>query len=187
MGKKNLKLQRAIAYHEAAHMVLAWYYDMPVQGISMGRVKGTGPVRHAHPLNNIDVDYDKQDDSPEERMRVEQLVCVLLAGEIVQRQVSRKSMRRYRGRGDRKRVKRLLRKLAGSKKEAKAYRRLLNLRTKELVRKPVIRNAIRILGDTLLQRKAISQKETVDAIIRGMVFYGTPQTILHRIEDVVAQ
>ena len=86
VGTKYFVNPQSNAYHEAGHAVVAWYHDINLEVITLGDPEDeTGRARHVNPLQGVDTAWGT---TVADRIRMEQLVGVCLAGPLAQRKFS---------------------------------------------------------------------------------------------------
>ena len=157
-----MKDKRSTAYHEAGHAVVQAHFGLTIKkvtivqhGESLGHMKG-------RMATNSSIEYDNN--SGRAQLGVERDVMVFLAGRAAQREFMPRSVRSYHGRSDYKWAAELLGRLA-SGEELPVYFKLLEIRVKGFVKKPLVRAQIEGVAKELLIRKTLTDKQ-VKAVIQ---------------------
>ncbi len=163
---KRTKALEATAHHEAGHAVAAFSQDVKINAISIlpdGQSKGH--IIHANPLRGIALDIDN---STRARLRIEKAVRVALAGPIAEREWGRRNGRcphwKVGAEQDHGRAMDLISRIAGSREEANAYLRLLEIQTKQIVNSHWQR--IGCIARLLLERGELRRKDIRQALFR---------------------
>lgn len=160
---KNKTRLEPIAYHEAGHAIAAWILEHRVDRVTIEpTVDYLGQAVHPHPLRGMEYfDY-----SPKTQRRAENTVKICLAGVAAQRKYNPRSVRRSSGSRDYEEACGVLFRLCDSdEEEMRAYFRLLQIQTRNLVENPVNWKAIDILARELLKRRTMSRKSLREFII----------------------
>ena len=164
----RLSTQEFVAYHEAGHAVAAWQLGIALRrnGVTIvpdGVEGNLGSVSHVQFVNR----NFQWRDSDRDRIRVEKLAQLSLAGEIAQRRFSPRSVRRYHAKSDRMNAIDLLSPLTVDIKELEAWLKLLHIRTENMLSNPDAWNAVKRLAAALVQKRTIRGKEAVETIREG--------------------
>lgn len=156
-GTKYFVNARSNAYHEAGHAVVAWYNDINLGVITLGAPEDeTGRARHVNPLQGVDTAWGT---TVADRIRMEQLVGVCLAGPLAQRKFSLVGFRRAHAEDDWQQAGDLLSYFVVSHEELEAYFRLLEIQTRNLLDLDFIWKSITNLATVLLERRTLSGAE----------------------------
>lgn len=156
-GSKYFVDAQSSAYHEAGHAVVAWYHNIDLEVITLGAPEDEmGRTRHANPLQGVDTAWGT---SVADRIRMEQLVGVCLAGPLAQRKFSLVGFRRTHAEDDWQQAVDLLSYFVVTHEELEAYFRLLEIQTRNLLGLDFIWNSITNLATVLLQCQTLSGAE----------------------------
>ena len=161
---------RATAAHEAGHAVAAWSLGIPVWGVSIKpRVESAGRTLCSSLLGRIQLDCDN---TTQTRWKAEREVKKLLAGCLAQRKSNPRSYRHYHCKGDRDAAIKILSHITGSDAELRAYYRLLQIQTDQLLAKPGIWPCVKGVATALLEKGELSGKEVksiIDDVYRSQL------------------
>jgi hypothetical protein len=162
-GTKYFVNAQSSAYHEAGHAVVAWYHNIDLEVVTLGTPEDEmGRTRHVNPLQGVDTAWGT---SVADRMRMEQLVGVCLAGPLAQRKFSLVGFRRAHAEDDWQQAVDLLSYFVVSHEELEAYFRLLEIQTRNLLDLDFIWKSITNLATVLLECRTLSGAE-VNRIIQ---------------------
>jgi fido (protein-threonine AMPylation protein) len=155
--KQSQRREKATAYHEAGHSVMALLQGIRVSSATIIPAKDFhGQVRTAAvPLEgkNLEIDHIP----PRIRDRLEKYARYLLAGDIAQRRFDRYSVRTWQAHDDRHNAVAHLEPLAGSGREIQAWLDLLSIQTEQLIEFWWFR--VEAMAKALLDRKHLSSTE----------------------------
>jgi hypothetical protein len=158
----------ATAYHEAGNAVAAWRLGVPLErrGLNIIRTHGrNGPHLIARLLAGTSSWM-----GPIERIKVEKLAQICLAGRVAQHRYDPRSVRRSRTNGpggDEQATLDTLLHLAGSDREIEAWYKLLNIRVEQMISDPLVWRAVERLAEALIQREKLSGREATEIIRAG--------------------
>ena len=156
MSKRTSRSLRATAFHEAGHAVAAVKERVRLRSLSIEPDEDSaGRISHANPLQNARLDIDT---SYINRMRMERLVRVSLAGPAAQQRFARSSWRRFHGSDDYKQALRLLYRFADGK-ALSAYFNLLQAWTESFLYRPGVWAQVSAVASALLKKKTLSARE----------------------------
>jgi hypothetical protein len=162
LKQNNLAIQ-ATAYHEAGHAVAAYRLGVSLRQVSIEPDESSaGHVKHQRLLDKT-VAYDRSDRN---RMRVERLVIVCLAGLEAQRKFNARTVRHFHAHSDYQSAVGAVERFTTSNEETQAYINYLLARTRSLLAEPGGWEEIIGLATALLERQRLTGKEAV-RIIRG--------------------
>lgn len=147
----------ATAYHEAGHAVAARILGARVDKVSIVPDENySGHVLHENLLRGLNLECDN---SNRVRLRIERKVKISLAGPEAQRHFSSRSWQHYHGQRDHENVIDFLSCVTRSDEELRAYCRLLEIQTRQLVTQPFIWSQIGSLAEKLLKAKVLTGKQ----------------------------
>ena len=157
---------RAIAYHEAGHAMAAWYHEIPfgkgkhaLSIVPEGATQGHFLSKYILHGRSIDVSTTGAD-----RLKMERVVVVLLAGMVAQRKHRPSSVRSWQGSSDFHSAVNLVNYFAVSDKETEAYLKLLRIRAELTLERPGSWECVDALSSALLDRRTLSSIEAVEII-----------------------
>jgi hypothetical protein len=157
---------KAIAYHEAGHAMAAWYLEIPfgkgkhaLSIVPEGTTQGHFLSKYILRGRSIHVSTTGAD-----RLKMERVVVVLLAGMVAQRRYRPSSVRSWHGSGDFSSAVNLMSYFAGNDRETAAYLKLLMIRAELTLERPGSWECVDALAAALLDRKILSAKEAVETI-----------------------
>ncbi len=161
MAKTQLE---STAYHEAGHAVARHCLGLKIKKVTivphddcLGSVSGPSATgRH-----QLDVDNSNQ-----ARLKMERGVMVSLAGCIAQRKFNRKTYRHDHCRQDLHHAMDILSYFTGSSDELKAYHHFLNIRTENLLNKPMVWTMIQAVAKELLLSRTLTGEQVKDTIFK---------------------
>ncbi len=157
---------RATAFHEAGHAVACIYERVALSTVSIAHAKDTaGRVIYRHLLSRSHIDCDR---STRNRLRMEHMVRMLLAGPAAQRRSSPPSIRHYHGEDDFKKAIDLVTHFTESEEECSAYIRLLEVQTQCFLNRPGVWDQITALATALLVETTITSQRTRSIVDVGM-------------------
>ena len=157
VGAKYFVNAQSSAYHEAGHAVVAWYHNINLEVISLGAPDDEmGRTRHVTPLQGVDTAWGT---TVADRIRMERLVGVCLAGPLAQRKFSLVGFRRAHAEDDWQQAVDLLSYFVVSHEELEAYFRLLEIQTRNLLDLDFVWKSIANLATVLLERQTLSGAE----------------------------
>ncbi|MFQ5759553.1 MAG: hypothetical protein ACE5HM_01120 [Acidiferrobacterales bacterium] len=156
-GTKYFVNAQSSAYHEAGHAVVAWYHNINLEVITLGAAEDEiGRTRHVDPLQGVDTAWGP---TVADRIRMEQLVSVCLAGPLAQRKFSLVGFRRAHAEDDWQQAVDLLSYFVVTHEELEAYFRLLEVQTRNLLDLDFIWKSITNLATVLLEYQTLSGAE----------------------------
>lgn len=156
-GTRYYMNAQSSAYHEAGHAVIAWYHDINLETITLDApYDEMGRARHVNPLQGVDTAWGT---TVADRMRMEQLVSVCLAGPLAQRKFSLVGFRRTHAEDDWQQAVDLLSYFVVCHEELEAYFRLLEVQTRNLLELDFIWQSISNLATVLLEHQTLSGAE----------------------------
>ncbi len=156
-GAKYFMNPQSNAHHEAGHAVVAWYHNINLEVITLGAPEdATGRARHVNPLQGVDTAWGT---NAADRIRMEQLVGVCLAGPLAQRKFSLVGFRRAHAEDDWQQAVDLLSYFVVSHEELETYFRLLQIQTGNLLDLDFIWKSITNLTTVLLEYQTLSGAE----------------------------
>jgi len=152
--------KRSTAYHEAGHAVAKVHFGLKIKKATIVEGEGYLGCVDGRRATNRSIEYD---DSGRVQLRAERDIIVSLAGVAAQREFMPQSVRRHQWRSDFEHAMDLLWRIA-SKKELPTYFKLLDIRSREFVKRRLIRAQIEGVAKELLIRKTMTG-EQVKAVI----------------------
>lgn len=157
VGTKYFVNAQSSAYHEAGHAVVAWYHNINLELITLGAAEDeTGRTQHVDPLQGIDTAWGP---TVADRIRMEQLIGVCLAGPLAQRKFSLVGFRRAHAEDDWQQAVDLLSYFVVTHEELEAYFRLLEIQTRNLLNLDFVWKSIANLAAVLLECRTLSGAE----------------------------
>ena len=145
---------RAIAYHEAGHVVASHLERLPLRPVTtLPDGEAAGSCAHASILGGRHIEWDTSSDVS--RLQMERLVIVARAGEAAQRRFDRRGPRRHQAAADRRQAIDLVSFFTGGPAELDAYLKLLALRTYGLLNTPFVWNQVAAVAEALLAERTI--------------------------------
>lgn len=154
---KYFQTLQSAAYHEAGHAVVAWYHNVKIKRVTISPDKDfLGRAQHRNPIEGINTAWDL---STRARLRMEYLVHVCLAGPLAQRRFSLMGFRRSHADDDCRQAGDLLNDFVVSHEEFKAYFRLLEIQTQNLLDLDYLWQRVKALAAVLLERETLSGTE----------------------------
>lgn len=155
-----------IAHHEAGHLIAACSLRIPFNGRRAITIVPSDTYDGAFIYKNILLGADLEwDTSDRNRLKMERVVQVSLAGIEAQRHYEPSSIRYGDGFGDwdggddYHRAINLLNYFTSGTRETEAYLELMRIRSQNLIQKPHNWKCIGALADALLIKKTLSAKE----------------------------
>jgi hypothetical protein len=146
---------KATAYHEAGHAMAAWQLEIPLgKGkhvlsiVTDGSAQGHCQYKNMLSCHNIDVSPTGGD-----RLKMERMAIVKLAGLVAQRRHRPSSLRSWQGSSDFHSAVGLVSCFTGSDRETEAYLNLLQIRAEQIIDRPHVWECVEALASTLLERK----------------------------------
>jgi len=155
------KLDKAYAYHEAGHAVVAWDQGLRIhRGTIHADGNSPGHVLHSWGVPAI---LFESGSGQSLRTAVERNVRAALAGEVAQRRAAPKSIRSFDGAGDRENIADLLVALHGYNNERiNVHQRLLVLETEGIVDRWW--HCVEAVAQLLLDRRTVPGRDIRAAI-----------------------
>ena len=157
---------KATAYHEAGHAMAAWCLEIPfgkgkhaLSIVPEGTTQGHFIPKYILRRRSPDVKTTGAD-----RLKIERIVVVLLAGMVAQRRHRPASVRSWHGSSDFQSAVNLLSPFTGNNREIEAYLRLLRIRAELTLERPGSWECVDALAAALLSRKFLSATEAVEII-----------------------
>lgn len=153
-----MKLQ-ATAHHEAGHAVVAFLLGFRVTSATIVPGSDYAGMVVYRPRGKVDL----KSATAVMRIKAEDWIISILAGDIAQRRYDPRSSRHWHGTADRSHATDIALSLCGSGESATAYLAWLSIRTKDMVhgRWPIVEK----IATLLLERKTISGDELRAAIL----------------------
>ena len=155
----------AVAYHEAGHAIMAWLLNVRIRKATIvpdARAGSLGHVRHEKLLLGKFPEFDNSD---RQRIRIEKLIVVCLAGPIAQVLFRPRSFRKYHASSDWKQAVDLSSLCNGSDPAITKHLAYLEIRTRDSLQTPSNRVFIECVAKELVNKHTLSGKE-VSAICR---------------------
>ena len=162
-----MKDKRSTAYHEAGHAVVQAYFRLKIDRVSI--ISNADSLGHMKGRIGTDSSIEYED-SGRVQLAVERDAIVFLAGMAAQKEFMPRSVRNHHGRSDYRNAISLLVKLASSE-ELKLYLKLLEIRARRLVRRPILRVQIEAVAKELLRRKEMNGEQVKKVIRDAMRLY----------------
>lgn len=154
---------RATAFHEAGHAVACIHERVALSTVSITPKEGSdGRIIHRHLLSRCPIDSDT---STRNRLRMERMVRMALAGPAAQRRFSPRSIRHYHSADDYKKAVDLVQYFVGSDEELEAYIKLLEVQAESFLNKPGVWDQITALATALLKEGTLPSQR-VRSIVR---------------------
>ncbi len=152
MSKRTEMGPRAVAFHEAGHAVAAVHERVRLRSVSIEPNKySAGRVSHHNPLHNQDVECDS---AHLNRMRMERLVRMTLAGPAAQRRFNRRSWREWHGQNDFECALTLLSYFADGE-VLSAYFKFLEVQVESFFDRPAVWDQVSAVAMALLEKKTM--------------------------------
>jgi hypothetical protein len=155
-----------VAYHEAGHAVIAFFESIPIKRVSI--VPGDehrGHVKHADILRSCHPDADR---SNRNRLRMERLVRMLLAGIVAQREYRPRSVRHWHSHSDYKNALECIDYFTTSMRETEAYANLLHIQVEQTLAREEVWFIVRRLAARFLEKRELFGREVVQVIHQAM-------------------
>lgn len=165
----RLDSEKATAYHEAGHAVMAFHLGVASTRKGISIVRDDTSAGRFHHQKLLRGNSPELDDSPAARIRMEKTILISLAGPVAQKFFNPRSVRHYHGENDHQQAVDIAVHLNGGGEEATAYLKWLGLRTKRIVklRWPLVE----ALAKEALARKTMTGKE-VNEFLSNLSFDG---------------
>jgi hypothetical protein len=165
----RLDSEKATAYHEAGHAVMAFHLGVASTRKEISIVRDDNSAGRFHHRKLLRGRSPEQDDSSAGRIRMEKEILISLAGPVAQHFFNPRSVRHYHGKSDHQTAVEIAVHLNGGGEEATAYLKWLGLRTKRIVkmRWPLVK----ALAKEALARKTMTGKE-VNEFLSNLSFDG---------------
>lgn len=151
----------ATAHHEAGHAVVALHYGRKVRAVSIEPGQDYLGLCRSNLTFGPSIEYSLPN---RVRLRIEQEIRILFAGEMAQRHFSYRSWRPIHSSSDRKNALNLLTRLTSNEEEFPIYMRLLELQTKHMVQSNFYWKQITLLAQTLLEKPTMREQEIMDLL-----------------------
>ncbi len=166
MKRQLVNQKRATAYHESGHAVMCWLNGVRLKSVTIDPDEDyVGFCRHEKIIRGR---FPETDNSDRMRLKLERHVMISAAGPIAQKLYNPRSFRNYHASADYETVMTWALNANGSQKQAEAWLRWLEIRTKETLQ---VRWAIvKGLAEELLRANTLSGdkvQELFFALARG--------------------
>jgi ATP-dependent Zn protease len=159
--RRSSNQAKATAYHEAGHAVIAHYLHIRVMEASIEPNEfSSGHVKHQRLLNKT-IEFDRSDRN---RLKMERLVIICLAGLEAQRRASPRSVRYYHAQMDYENAVSAVEYFTESPEEEDAYIKYLVARTKNLIFMPDRWDEIVAVAAALLKEEKLTGEQIVQTI-----------------------
>lgn len=163
-------MRKATAYHEAGHIVAAWWFRVPIlkAGAHIRHTveDGTEIKGHAHVrprLGEVLAMYQRRA-SGRARIRAEKWGVVMMAGKAAQRRCDPRSVRKFQSQWDEFSAWDIFACFTWSKKETDLRLQIAEEKAKNFVREPRAWKLIRAVAKALLEREVLSRDEILKVI-----------------------
>jgi hypothetical protein len=166
-----MKLAKAIeestAYHEAGHLVAAYFLGIPLAKIAVTIVPdesagNLGSFMHRLLFRAGELEFG---DSDRTKLKAERLAQVCLAGTVVQQRYRPSSVPHWQSTGDYRQAQELITLISGSQAQAQAYLNLILVRTQEMFNDPYRWRCVDAVAGGLLEKKTLSREEAVTLML----------------------
>jgi hypothetical protein len=166
VSRSRFEALRATAYHEAGHAMAAWYFEIPfgkgkhvLSIVPEGTTQGHFLSKYILRGRRLEVSTTGAD-----RLKMERVVVVLLAGMVAQRKHRPSSVRSWQGSSDFHSAVNLVSYFAASGRETEAYLKLLRIRAELTLERPGAWECVEAIATALLDRKTLCAKEVVEIV-----------------------
>ncbi len=159
----------ATACHQAGHAVIAVLLKVGLRKEAVTIIPDQATGNMGCPTSRLAIIGNslEMNASDRNRIRAEEKVQVLLAGEIAERRDNPGSVRHYHGESDRAGAINILSYFTAEQRELEAWLKLLQIRTENLLSNPDIWRAVERLATALIERWTIPGGEATEIINRA--------------------
>jgi hypothetical protein len=160
MRSTRTEADKATAYHEAGHAVMAFQLGVEVRQITIVPDRDSaGSCSHEKLLKFRGTELCA---SPAARVRIEKLIMICLAGPLAQSKFKPRSVRRYHGTSDYSLIADVALQLNGSAEAATAFVKWLEVRTTTMLRQQVIWRFVEAVANELIAKRELEGSTLLD-------------------------